>query len=84
MVSLYVVSPATAKHKNRCPCKSSVTRGIIYSNTVRFTAVLIISCDDWSLHSIEVTGIFVVQLIVADWPTVSESSRPEIVMPALS
>ena len=80
-ISVYAVSPATAMHVNCCPCRPSVTRGMAYSNSVRFTAVLMISCDEWFLHSIEVTGMLVKQLIVTDWPTVRGFSRPEILIP---
>ena len=45
--SVYVVPPAIAIHVNSCPCKSSVTRGMVYSNTLRSSALLMLfSTDD--------------------------------------
>ena len=83
-VSLYVVVSAIAIHVNFCPCKSSVTRSMVYCNSIRFPASLMTNCDDWLLHSIEFTAILVIQLIVAaDWPTIRGVSRPVIVIPEI-
>ena len=80
IVSVYIASPATAIHVNSCPCKSSFTRGMVYSNTVRFIALLMFNSDDWSIHSIESIILLLIQLMVAFWPTGRGSSRPDIVM----
>ena len=80
-VSLYVVVSAIAIHVNCCLCKLSVTRSMVYCNSIRFPALLMINSDDWFLHSIEFTGIFIIQLILADWPTIR--GRPVIVIPVI-
>ena len=79
-VSVYTVVPATALHVNCRPCKSSLTREMVYSTTV-WSVVLFNIVDDWYLHSIEDTGTLVIQLMMADWPTVRGCSRPDIVIP---
>ena len=79
IVRVYVVAPATALHVHCCPCKSSLTRGMVYSTTV-WSVALANTVDDWSLHSIEDTGTLVIQLMVADWPTVRGCSTPDSVM----
>ena len=79
IVTVCVVAPATALHVHCCPCKSSLTRGMVYSTTV-WSVALANTVDDWSLHSIEDTGTLVVQLMVADWPTVRGCSTPDSVM----
>ena len=78
-VSVYTVAPATTLHVNCRPCKSSLTRGMVYSTTV-WSIALGNTVDDWSLHSIEDTGTLVIQLMVADWPTVRGCSRPDSVI----
>ena len=77
-VSVYTVAPATTLHVNCRPCKSSLTRGMVYSTTV-WSIALANTVDDWSLHSTEDTGscILIVHLMVVDWPTVRGCSRPD-------
>ena len=79
-VCVYIVSPATATHVNCCSCKSSVTREMVYSSTM-LSVVLASTSYAWFLHSIEVTCMLVIHVMVADWPTVSGSSRPDNVIP---
>ena len=79
VVTVYTVAPVIALHANCSPCKSSLTRGMVYSTTL-WSVALANTVDDWSLHSIEDTGTLVIQLMVADWPTVRGCSRPDSVM----
>ena len=79
IVRVYTVAPVIALHANCSPCKSSLTRGMVYSTTV-WSVALANTVDDWSLHSIEDTGTLVIQLMVADWPTVRGCSTPDSVM----
>ena len=82
-VSVKVMAPATALHVYCIPCMSSLTRGIVYSTTV-WSVALLSTAEDSSFHSIEDTSMLVVQVMVAGWPTVRGSSRPESVIPVMT
>ena len=79
-VSVYTVVPATALHESTPVPVSHLSLKEWYSTTV-WSVVLANTVDDWSLHSIEDTCALVIQLMVADWPTVRGCSRLDIVIP---